>query len=406
MNNKVYKTLEYYKIINMLEEQTTSEAGRRIAHKLTPIHNPEKIELMQCETKDALERILKYGSLSFQGVININKYTSRLESEGSLNAEELLLIASFISCGINAIKYNNSKSNDASSDSLDPYFESLSAMSDVHKEITRCIISEQEIASNASPKLSDIRRKKASTSEKIRTTMNKQLNALSEYLQDQVITSRGGRYCLSVRSEFKSRVPGMVHDQSSTGSTFFIEPMQAVDLNNELRELQVREQDEIARILANISNRIAESSEGIIRNFELLTEIDFILAKGRFAIELNASNPEFNEDGIINLRGARHPLLDPKKVVATDIKLGEDYNLLLVTGPNTGGKTVSLKTCGLLTLMAQAGLHIPAKDRSQIAVFDDVENPTNMGSMFRSAAALGIEAVILTSASALVEVLF
>ena len=372
MNNKVYKTLEYYKIINMLEEQTTSEAGRRIAHKLTPIHNPEKIELMQCETKDALERILKYGSLSFQGVININKYTSRLESEGSLNAEELLLIASFISCAINAIKYNNSKSNDASSDSLDPYFESLSAMSDVHKEITRCIISEQEIASNASPKLSDIRRKKTSTSEKIRTTMNKQLNALSEYLQDQVITSRGGRYCLSVRSEFKSRVPGMVHDQSSSGQTLFIEPMNVVDMNNEIRELELAEEEEINRILYSLSAMCAEYLQELIMNYEAMSRLDFIFAKGKLAADMNGMKPIFNTDGVINLKGARHPLLDKDKCVPINILLGEDYDLLIITGPNTGGKTVSLKTCGLLTLMGQAGLHIPAKDNSHLAIFENV----------------------------------
>ena len=372
MNNKVYKTLEYYKIINMLEEQTTSEAGRRIAHKLTPIHNPEKIELMQNETKDALDRILKYGSLSFQAVININKYTSRLESEGSLNAEELLLIASFISCGINAIKYNNNKSNDSAKDSLDPYFNSLSDETDLYKEITRCIISEQEIASNASPKLSDIRRKKTSTSEKIRATMNKQLNALSDYLQDQVITSRGGRFCLSVRSEFKSRVPGMVHDQSSSGQTLFIEPMNVVDMNNEIRELELAEEEEINRILYSLSSMCSEHLQELIMNYEAMSRLDFIFAKGKLAANMNGMKPIFNKDGVISLKGARHPLLDKDKCVPINILLGEDYDLLIITGPNTGGKTVSLKTCGLLTLMGQAGLHIPAKDNSHLAIFENV----------------------------------
>ena len=372
MNNKVYKTLEYYKIINMLEEQATSEAGKKIAHKLTPIHNLEKLELMQQETKDALDRIMKYGSISFQGIVDINEYSSRLESEGSLTIEELLRIASHISCGLNALRYNSSKRDDAASDSLDPYFESLAPLSDLHKEITRCIIAENEIASNASPTLSDIRRKKIATAEKIRSTMNKQLSSLSEYLQDQVITSRGGRFCLSVRSEFKSRVPGMVHDQSSSGQTLFIEPMNVVDMNNSIRELELAEDEEISRILAVLSNECGEHIQELIMNYEAMSRLDFIFAKGKLAAAMNAMKPSFNTKGIINLKGARHPLLDKDSCIPIDILLGGDYDLLIITGPNTGGKTVSLKTCGLLTLMGQSGLHIPAKDNSMLAIFENV----------------------------------
>lgn len=372
MNNKVYKTLEYYKIINMLEGETTSEAGRRIAHKLTPIHDLDKLELMQDETKDALDRIIKYGSISFEGIVNINEFVPRLESEGTLTSSELLTIASHIACTINAIRYNKGKKNDESRDSLDPYFESLVGLNDVYKEITRCIISEDEISNNASPALSDIRRKKIATGDKIRVTLNKQLISLSEYLQDQVITSRGGRFCLSVRSEFKSRVPGMVHDQSSSGQTLFIEPMNVVDMNNTIRELELAEAEEINRILYSLSNLCGEHIQELIMNYEALSRLDFIFAKGKLAGNMNAMRPDFNRDGIINLKGARHPLLDKDSCVPIDIRLGEDYDLLVITGPNTGGKTVSLKTCGLLTLMGQSGLHIPAKDNSMLAIFENV----------------------------------
>ena len=372
MNNKVYKTLEYYKIINMLKEQTTSEAGSRIAHKLTPTYDLDKLMLMQDETESALNRIVKYGNLNFGGTVDVNKYASRLKSEGALNSEELLLIASHIGCGLNAIKYNNAKKSDDKKDALDSYFNSIEPLKDIYDEITKCIISPQEIADSASPKLGDIRRKKGATVEKIRTSMNKQLSALSEYLQDNVITSRDGRYCLSVRAEFKTRVPGMVHDTSSSGQTLFIEPMNVVDMNNTIRELELAESEEISRILYSLSVKCADCLNELIMNYEALSRLDFIFAKGKLAIAMNAMRPKFNTNGIINIKGGRHPLLDSKSCVPIDIRLGKDYDLLIITGPNTGGKTVSLKTCGLLTLMAQSGLHIPAKDNSDIAIFQNV----------------------------------
>ncbi len=372
MNNKVYKTLEYYKIINMLKEQTTSEAGSRIAHKLTPIYDLDRLELMQSETADVLNRIVKYGHISFGGIVDISKYTKRLESEGALNSDELLKIAGHIGCGLSAVKYNNSKKSNDAKDSLDPYFDSIAPLKDVHDEITRCIIGPGEIADNASPTLNDIRRKKNGVVEKIRVAMNKQLSALSDYLQDNVITSRNGRYCLSVRSEFKSRVPGMVHDQSSSGQTLFIEPMNVVDMNNSIRELELKETEEISRILFDLSGKCASVLQELIMNYEALSRLDFIFAKGKLAIKMNAMRPKFNEAGIINIKGGRHPLLDESSCVPVDIRLGSDYDLLIITGPNTGGKTVSLKTCGLLTLMAQAGLFIPAKEHSDIAIFQNV----------------------------------
>ena len=372
MNNKVYKTLEYYKIIDMLKGQTTSEAGSRIAHKLTPIYDKERLELMQSETADALNRIVKYGQIGFSGIVDISKYSKRLESEGALNSSELLLIAGHIGCGLSTIKYNKAKKSDEAKDALDPYFNSITPLKDVYDDITRCIISEGEIADNASSALNDIRRKKNGIVEKIRSTMNKQLSALSEYLQDNVITSRDGRYCLSVRSEFKSRVPGMVHDQSSSGQTLFIEPMSVVDMNNSIRELELKETEEINRILYELSVKCASVLQELIMNYESLSRLDFIFAKGKLAIAMNAMRPTYNTNGIINIKGGRHPLLDESTCVPVDIGLGSDYDLLIVTGPNTGGKTVSLKTCGLLTLMAQAGLHIPAKEHSDIAIFQNV----------------------------------
>lgn len=372
MNNKVYKTLEYYKITNMLEGHATSEAGRKIAHRLTPINDLDKIELMQDETADAISRILKYGSVGFSDIVNINKYAKRLETEGSLNASELLLIAGHIASGMNAIRYNRNKKDDLPKDALDPYFESLTGLNDLHKDITSAIISEDEIADSASPTLSDIRRKKLHTSEKIRSTMNRQLTALSEYLQDQVITVKDGRFCLSVRSEYKTRVPGMVHDQSSSGQTLFIEPMNVVDMNNDIRELELAEVEEINRILSSLSAKCAEHLQELIMNYEAMMRLDFIFAKGKLAIDMDAMRPRFNTEGIIKLKGARHPLLNKETCVPIDVLLGEDYDLLVITGPNTGGKTVSLKTLGLLTLMGQSGLHIPAKDNSTLAVFENV----------------------------------
>ncbi len=371
MNLKVLKTLEYDKIIARLASLASSEAGKAKCLSLLPINDIKEIEISQDETACAFNRLVKFSDISLAGTVDLRPSLSRLELGSALSIEEILSVASLLKVTQRACTYDKQQEE---ADSLSFYFENLSPEVSLLKEITRCIIDVDTIADDASPQLAEIRRGMIRTNDKIKSMMNQMLNNTTtrSYLQEAVVTIRGGRYCLPVRSDYKSRVPGMVHDQSSSGSTFFIEPMQVVDLNNELRELEVREQDEIQAILANLSNAIANVSDGIIRNFELLSHIDFALSKGRLALELNASKPIFNTDGIIKLRGARHPLLNPKTVVATDIELGDDYNLLLITGPNTGGKTVSLKTCGLFTLMAQAGLHIPAKDRSEIAVFDDI----------------------------------
>lgn len=375
MNKKALKTLEYNKIIALLEQCAGSTQGKAYCRELLPVSDLSQIKRMQAETKDALIRIFKRGSVSFSGITDVRPFLKHLEIGSSLTISELLAIASLLEVAKRVKTYGRSE-NDLSieGDHLAHFFSNLEPLTPVCQEIRHCILSEDSIADDASPGLKNIRRQKNVIGERIRTQMNTMLNnnTTRSYLQDGVITVRGGRYCLPVKAEYKNYVPGMVHDQSSSGSTLFIEPMSVVNLNNSLRELELQEAEEIEKILADLSNLVAEHTEEISQDFMILAELDFIFAKGELARKMNAVEPEFHTDGIIHLRAARHPLLDPKHVVPIDLTLGKDYNLLIVTGPNTGGKTVSLKTCGLLSLMGQAGLHIPTKDRSQLSIFDDV----------------------------------
>lgn len=375
MNKKALKTLEYNKIIALLEQCAGSAQGKAYCRELLPVSDLSQIKRMQAETKDALSRIFKRGSVSFSGITDVRPFLKHLEIGSALTISELLAIASLLEVAKRVKTYGRSE-NDLSieGDHLAHFFNDLEPLTPVCQEIRHCILSEDSIADDASPGLKNIRRQKNVIGERIRTQMNTMLNnnTTRSYLQDGVITVRGGRYCLPVKAEYKNYVPGMVHDQSSSGSTLFIEPMSVVNLNNSLRELELQEAEEIEKILADLSNLVAEHTEEISQDFMILAELDFIFAKGELARKMNAVEPEFHTDGIIHLRAARHPLLDPKQVVPIDLTLGKDYNLLIVTGPNTGGKTVSLKTCGLLSLMGQAGLHIPTKDRSQLSVFDDV----------------------------------
>lgn len=375
MNKKALRTLEYPKIIEMLEDCAGSEQGKHYCHVLHPVSDLARINHMQQETADALSRIFKRGSVSFSGVCDIRPFLKHLEIGSVLNTTELLAIASVLEVTKRVKTYGRSENDTAlASDCLAGYFEDLAPLTPVCDEIRRCVLSEELIADDASPGLKNVRRQISAIGERIRAQMNAMLNQSTtrSYLQDGVITMRNGRYCLPVRAEYKSYVPGMVHDQSASGSTIFIEPMSVVNLNNNLREYELQEAEEIERVLATLSNLVAEHTEELLQDFSILSELDFIFAKGELARKMNAVAPQFNTDGIIYLRGARHPLLSPDTVVPIDLRLGEEYDLLIVTGPNTGGKTVSLKTCGLLTLMGQSGLHIPAKDRSQLAVFDNI----------------------------------
>ena len=375
MNEKVLHTLEYNKILDQLTEYAFSADAKSRCQKLRPITDRAQIEQLQQQTSDALSRLFKYGSLSFSGVTDIRDSLKRLEIGGALSAIELLRVCSLLESAKRAKAFARSQEdNDQPDDSLTGLFAGIEPLTPLCDEIRRCIPSEDEIADDASSTLHSIRRSMRGMNDKIRAQMNSMINNTTtrSYLQDTVITMRDGRYCLPVKAEAKSLVPGMIHDQSSTGSTLFIEPMAVVNLNNEYKELQLREQEEIEVILAGLSNLTASYATQLLADYELLTDLDFIFARAAFAQTYNGVAPLFNDDGRIHIRKGRHPLLDPKKVVPIDVRLGEDFRLLIVTGPNTGGKTVSLKTVGLLTLMGQSGLHIPASERSELGIFDEV----------------------------------
>lgn len=375
MNEKVLHTLEYNKILDQLTEYAFSADARSRCQKLRPITDRAQIEQLQQQTSDALSRLFKYGSLSFSGLTDIRDSLKRLEIGGALSAIELLRVCSLLESAKRAKAFARSQEdNDQPDDSLTGLFAGIEPLTPLCDEIRRCILSEDEIADDASSTLHSIRRSMRGMNDKIRAQMNSMISNTTtrSYLQDTVITMRDGRYCLPVKAEAKSLVPGMIHDQSSTGSTLFIEPMAVVNLNNEYKELQLREQEEIEVILAGLSNLTASYATQLLADYELLTELDFIFARAAFAQTYNGVAPLFNDDGRIHIRKGRHPLLDPKKVVPIDVRLGEDFRLLIVTGPNTGGKTVSLKTVGLLTLMGQSGLHIPASERSELGIFDEV----------------------------------
>ena len=331
------------------------------------------IRTAQRETKDALARLFRIGSTSFGSNRDLGFSIRSLEIGSSLSMSELLKLASFLD-NVSRIKtYGKKEREDFPNDSLDAYFEGLTPMTQLANEINRCILSEEEMADDASPRLKSIRRSKLSTNEKIHSQLTSMVNgAYRTFLQDAVITMRDNRYCIPVKAEYKSQVSGMVHDQSSTGSTFFIEPAAVVNLNNQLKELDLQEQEEIEVILGDLSSQAAVHTSELAADQKIMTTLDFIFAKAKLAMEQNATEPIFNTEHYIQIRKGRHPLLDKKKAVPIDVRLGKDFDLLVITGPNTGGKTVSLKTVGLFTLMGQAGLHIPALDRSELSIFSEV----------------------------------
>ena len=373
MNTKVLTTLEYNKIIDLLTEKADSEPGKKLCRELVPSTDLSAIRTAQRETKDALARLFRIGSTSFGSNRDLGFSIRSLEIGSSLSMSELLKLASFLD-NVSRIKtYGKKEREDLPNDSLDAYFEGLTPMTQLANEINRCILSEEEMADDASPKLKSIRRSKLSTNEKIHSQLTSMVNgAYRTFLQDAVITMRDNRYCIPVKAEYKSQVSGMVHDQSSTGSTFFIEPAAVVNLNNQLKELDLQEQEEIEVILGDLSSQAAVHTSELAADQKIMTTLDFIFAKAKLAMEQNATEPIFNTEHYIQIRKGRHPLLDKKKAVPIDVRLGKDFDLLVITGPNTGGKTVSLKTVGLFTLMGQAGLHIPALDRSELSIFSEV----------------------------------
>ena len=373
MNTKVLTTLEYNKIIDLLTEKADSEPGKKLCRDLVPSTDLSAIRTAQRETKDALARLFRIGGTSFGSNRDLGFSIRSLEIGSSLSMSELLKLASFLD-NVSRIKtYGKKEREDLPNDSLDAYFEGLTPMTQLANEINRCILSEEEMADDASPRLKSIRRSKLSTNEKIHSQLTSMVNgAYRTFLQDAVITMRDNRYCIPVKAEYKSQVSGMVHDQSSTGSTFFIEPAAVVNLNNQLKELDLQEQEEIEVILGDLSSQAAVHTAELAADQKIMTTLDFIFAKAKLAMEQNATEPIFNTEHYIQIRKGRHPLLDKKKAVPIDVRLGKDFDLLVITGPNTGGKTVSLKTVGLFTLMGQSGLHIPALDRSELSIFSEV----------------------------------
>ena len=373
MNQKALKTLEFDKIIHRLTEHAASVGAKKKCTELVPVTSLWEIERAQTQTADALRRIWQKGSISFGGIRDIRGSIKRLEIGGILGMGELRQIMSLLETAGQVQKYGAHEREDEKADSLDESFEFLDPVPSLCSEIRRCILADDEMADDASSALFSIRRSMRQMNDKVHNTLNAMVNgAVRTYLQDAVITMRDGRYCLPVKAEHRSQVPGMIHDQSATGSTLFIEPMAVVKLNNDFKELLLKEQQEIEKILSELSEKTAAYADQISGDYDVLVELDFIFAKAILAKEMNAVRPVFNDQRRISIKEGRHPLLDPKKVVPVTVRLGDDFRLLIITGPNTGGKTVSLKTVGLFTLMGQAGLHIPAFEGSELGVFDDV----------------------------------
>ncbi len=374
MNEKALKKLEYNKIIDKLAALAGSGLGRELCASLVPSDDIVEIKARQRETSDALTRIYRKGSLGFYGLHDIRGSLKRLEIGSTLGAGELLQISSVLDAALRIKAYGVRDNEENAGDSLDEMFNSLEPLTPLNNEIKRCIISEEEIADDASPTLKNIRRSMKVTNDKIHEQLNSMVNSSGSrtMLQENIITMRNGRYCLPIKQEYRSQFPGMIHDQSSSGSTLFVEPMAVVKLNNDLKELEIREQEEIERILADLSNQAGFETENLDNNVRTIARLDFIFARAALSKQMKGTEPAFNDRGIIHIKKGRHPLIDPKKVVPIDITLGKDFTLLVITGPNTGGKTVSLKTVGLFTLLGQAGLHIPAFDGSELAVFEEV----------------------------------
>lgn len=373
MNQKTLTKLEFDKIISILEEEAGSFRGRQLCRRLKPMTDLEKINTFQEQTAAAFTRIVQKGRISFGDAAPVEESMKRLEIGGALSISELLRICRLLANAARVKSYGRHDTQEDSADCLDAYFEQLEPLTPLSSEIGRCIISEDEISDDASGTLKHIRRSIGSINDKVHSTLSGLVNgSLRTYLQDPIITMRGDRYCIPVKAEYRGKVQGLIHDQSSTGSTLFIEPMSVVKLNNDLKELYAKEQEEIQAILARLSEEAAKYIDEIRADYRALTDLDFIFARGALALSMRGSRPVFNEEGRIRIREGRHPLLDQKSVVPISVTLGDDFTLLIITGPNTGGKTVSLKTVGLFTLMGQAGLHIPAGDRSELAVFRQV----------------------------------
>ncbi|MBQ9814483.1 MAG: endonuclease MutS2 [Lachnospiraceae bacterium] len=374
MNDKVLKTLEFNKITEQLSSWASSDAGKALCSGLLPMTDIEAIRTAQQQTTDAVTRLRKKSGPGFVGLKNILPSIKRMDVGSILNCQDLLEISGVLDAAYYMKRFLTPENDEEPEDTLTAYYNALDPCRVLNDEIKRCILGIDEIADDASPKLKDIRRHMVQTNLQIQRTLNNLITAQSmkTYLQDSVVTQRDGRYCIPVKFEHRNHVPGMIHDQSGSGATVFIEPMSVVKLNNEMRELELAEAAEIQVILANLTGSCCVQAKAMEVDYRLLVELDFIFAKARFSEKIRGNAPSFNDDGYIILKSARHPLLDQKTAVPISLELGRDFDMLIVTGPNTGGKTVSLKTTGLLTLMGQAGMHIPALDGSSLCIFKDV----------------------------------
>lgn len=373
MNNKALKVLEYKIIIEKLTNYISSSLGREKAKSLTPSIDINEIERLQEETEEAFSLIIKFGSPSIYGVTNLKTELTHVEKGGIMLPKKLLEVADNLRSAKAMMNYlANTEENTKKYPQISSYINNLYKNTGLESEISLAIISDEEISDNASRNLMRIRRSQKNKTQGIRDKLNSIIRSQSTALQDNIITVRDGRYVVPVKSEKRNVIKGIVHDQSSSGATVFIEPMAVVQLNNELRMLESEENEEIRKILRDLSLKSLDIYSELIGNQNILTDLDFIFAKGKLAIDMNAIKPKLNNQGYFNIKNARHPSIDIKKVVPINVYLGKDYNTLVITGPNTGGKTVTLKTVGLITLMAQSGLHIPCDDGSTIAVFDEI----------------------------------
>lgn len=373
MNQKALETLEYRKIIAQLKREMGSAASAKLADELTPLTSEKIIKEELRSTTEAVDLIVRKGPLPTGGLYDIREALLLAKKGGSLTMRQLLEVQNVLGISSEVVAFMH---DDALPELkyIDEMVDLIVEFTALEKEISRCILTEDEMADNASPKLKDIRRSIHQQNQAIKNKLSRIITSSSNktYLQDAIVTMRDGRYVIPVKQEYRSFFPGMVHDQSKGGATLFIEPQGVVELNNKLRELEVEEQLEIARILAELSSRVAEHYREIRSNLELLIKLDFIMAKGKLSCKMHASEPKIDRDGELRLISARHPLIEYKKAVPVDIRIGGDYRTLIITGPNTGGKTVSLKTAGLLVMMAQSGLHIPASHASTLPIFGEV----------------------------------
>lgn len=370
--NKNHKTLELDLILEKLAAECSCDDAKDLARGLKPAGDMAEVEILLQQTEDAFSLLARFGGPSFSGLKNVNNSLHRAAAGGSLNPKELLDIAYCLRALRTLDEWRNHSSGVKTS--LDFFFEGITSNKYLETKILSCIVSEEEIADKASDTLFDIRKKIRSKENSIREKLDSLIHSshYQQFLQEAIITQRNGRFVVPVKAECRGNVPGLVHDTSSTGATVFIEPASVVDANNDIKVLQGKERDEIMRILYELSAESGDFAESIKHSYESAIRLNLIFAKAHLAYKMKATKPILNNEGIICLKKARHPLIDPKKVVATDIALGDEYDTLVITGPNTGGKTVSLKTLGLLTLMTMCGLLIPVADRSRVSVFNNI----------------------------------